>query len=222
MRQVFIGIITEGTTDARFLEKIVERTFYNVALDCYNDVEPVIQTIKVDKSDVIFSNYVVRASQQGVKDFGMMILCVHCDADARDMENVMNNKITPATGALNNENITTTCQILVPVIPIQMIEAWMLADKQLLKEEIGTDLTDNELGINKYPELITDPKEVIKDAIRIARQTITKRRRHDLTISDLYAPIGQKVSIESLRTLSSFQHFQEGVRSAYRQLHLLS
>ncbi|MGN1239592.1 MAG: hypothetical protein ACI4TV_01810 [Paludibacteraceae bacterium] len=221
MRQVFIGIITEGSTDARFLEKIVERTFYNVALDCYNDIEPVIQTIKADKSDSPFSDYVVRASQKGVEDFGMMILCVHCDADARDIENVVNNKITPAVDALNKEDANTTCQILVPVIPIQMIEAWMLADRQLLKEEIGTDLTDNELGINKSPELITDPKKVIGEAIRIARQKVTKRRRHDLTISDLYMPIGQKVSFESLQTLSSFQHFQEGVRSAYRQLHLL-
>ena len=91
MRQVFIGIITEGTTDASFLEKIIERTFFNVALDCYNDIEPVIQTIKVDKSDSLFQDYVVRASQKGVEDFGMMILCVHCDADARDIVNVVNN-----------------------------------------------------------------------------------------------------------------------------------
>ena len=36
-RQLFIGLITEGPTDVRFLQSVVERTFIDVAfemLDC--------------------------------------------------------------------------------------------------------------------------------------------------------------------------------------------
>lgn len=32
-RQIFIGLATEGTTDIRFLESIVHRTFEDIALN---------------------------------------------------------------------------------------------------------------------------------------------------------------------------------------------
>lgn len=35
---------------------------------------------------------------------------------------------------------------------IQMVEAWMLADKELLKSEIGTQKSDFELGILRAPK----------------------------------------------------------------------
>ena len=102
-----------------------------------------------------------------------------------------------------------------------MMESWMLEDKDLLKNEIGTTKTDNELGINRSPESITDPKAVIEEAIRIARQEITRRRRKELRISDLYLPVGQKVSIDKLKELPSYRRFQEDIRQAYRELHLM-
>ena len=43
-RQLFIGLITEGPTDVRFLQSVVERTFIDVAFECENDLEPVSYT----------------------------------------------------------------------------------------------------------------------------------------------------------------------------------
>jgi hypothetical protein len=37
----------------------------------------------------------------------------------------------------------------------------MLADKQLLKNELGTQKTDSELGINKHPELFSDLNKLL-------------------------------------------------------------
>lgn len=220
-RQVFIGFTTEGTTDERFLETIIERTFVDVAFECHGDVEPVVKFLKVDKTGLGFSEYVYKASQQGVDEIGMMVLCVHADADGKTIDNVMTNKFDPAQKQLGLENDDLTCKIIVPVIPIQMMESWMLADKQLFKMEIGTMLTDNELGINKDPESFSDPKSVIEEAIRISRLRLTKRRRKDLTISDIYMSIGQKVTIDKLKSIPSYCHFQEQVRMAYRKLHLM-
>lgn len=221
MQQVFIGIITEGTTDERFLEKIVERTFIDIAYDCNNDIEPIVRVLHIDKSDSTFTEWVTKASKQGIIDIGMMVLCVHNDADDITAEDVLNNKFIPTQKFLDSEDDLTTCKNIVPIIPIRMIEAWMLADKSLLKEEIGTNLSDNQLGINRPPQAINDPKSVIKEAIRISRQNMPQRRRKDLQISDLYMPIGQKLSITKLQQLSSYQHFQKEVRKAYQKLHLL-
>lgn len=217
-RQVFIGFTTEGTTDVRFLETIIERTFIEIAFECLGNVEPVVQFLNVNKIGYGFSDYVYNASHQGVNEIGMMVLCVHADADAKTIDNVIDNKFKPAQERLDSVNDKT---IIVPVIPIQMMESWMLADKQLFKTEIGTTLTDEELGINKVPEKFSDPKSVIEKAIRISRQNLAKRRRNDLTISDIYMPIGKKVSLKKLENIPSYRYFQEQVRTAYRKLHLI-
>lgn len=220
-RQVFIGFTTEGTTDVLFLRKIIERSFEEIAYECQGDVEPVVWPLEVKKTDLSFSEYALKAAQQGVEEIGMMILCIHSDADDATNQNVLDNKIAPARELIKAQSDDTTCKILVPAIPVQMMESWMLADKDLLKNEIGTTKTDNELGINRSPESITDPKAVIEEAIRIARQEITRRRRKELRIGDLYLPVGQKVSIDKLKELPSYRRFQEDIRQAYRELHLM-
>lgn len=220
-KQIFIGLTTEGPTDIRFLEKIVERTFENIAHDCRCDVEPVFKVLNVKKQGLSFVEYVLEASRQGINEMGMTILCVHSDADAPTIDRVMNNKMLVAQISLEDADEETHCKILVPIIPVQMMESWMLADKDLLKQEIGTNLTDSVLGINRAPESIADPKRVIEDAIRISRGNIVKRHRRDLRISDIYMSVGQKVAIDKLLSLPSYQNFQEQVRDAYRKLKLL-
>jgi len=90
-----------------------------------------------------------------------------------------------------------------------------------LKKEIGTTKSDAELGLNRNPESIANPKRLIADAIRIARQDEVKRRRRELSIEELYLPIGQKVSLTALERLPAYQQFKEAVRSAFRQLNYL-
>ena len=220
-RQVFVGFTTEGTTDVRFLEKIIERSFEEIAYECRGDVEPVVWPLVVDKTGLSFSEYALKAAQQGVEEIGMMILCIHSDADDATNQNVLDNKIAPARDLINAQRDSSTCKTLVPVIPVQMMEAWMLADTDLLKKEIGTTKTDNELKINRAPETIADPKTTVEEAIRIARQEKTKRKRKELKIGDLYLPIGQKVSIDKLLRLPSYRQFLDDIRQAYRELHLM-
>ena len=77
------------------------------------------------------------------------------------------------------------------------------------------------MGINRIPEQIASPKEVIETAIRIARADMTRRRRGNLTIGDLYLPIGQSVDLERLESLSSYRDFKSNIRNAFIQLNLL-
>jgi hypothetical protein len=220
-RQIFIGLVAEGKTDLRFLHSIVQRTFNEIGFDCNGEVETVLIPIIINQTGLDFCGKVMRASRLGFEQYGIMILCVHSDADHPTDEVVMQSKITPTALALKDSNDSQLCRIMVPIVPIQMIEAWMLADKTLLKKEVGTQLDDILLGINREPEQYSDPKTVIKDAIRIARERLTKRRRHELTISDLYLPIGQKIVIEKLNNLASFNKFTESIRVAYRKLNLM-
>jgi hypothetical protein len=220
MSQIFIGYTTEGSSDARFLSSIIERTFIDVAFECSRQIEVVTPLIHIKKDNGIeFTEQILKCSQQAFLN-GVTAFCVHADADKNTDEGIFISKINPVIKILNAHS-ENACVNLVPIIPIQMTEAWMLADKQLLKDEIGTEMTDAQLGINRAPESIAEPKAVINEAIRIARESLVKRRRRDLNISELYQPIGQKIQLESLDCLSSFARFREAVRSAYRSLNYL-
>ena len=218
--QIFIGLATEGTTDIQFFESIVRRTFQEVALrECRPDIDIDIRRLNTKKTGRSFVEYVKQASYNGVKDFGMMVLAIHADADRETYEGRRRYNIDPAQEELDKQG-DDYCKILTPVIPVRMMEAWMLADKDLLKSEIGTTKSDNDLRINRDPESIADPKAVIEEAIRIAQSDLPKRRQR-LTISDLYAIIGDKIGLDRLSLLNSYQRFQEEVRNTYRTLNYM-
>ena len=83
-RQLFIGLITEGPTDVRFLQSVVERTFIDVAFECENDLEPYVKCLTVEKVRLSFNEYVEKASRRGMEEMGMDILCVHTDARSEE------------------------------------------------------------------------------------------------------------------------------------------
>lgn len=219
VRQLFVGLVTEGDTDRRFLESVLRKTFESIAFECPGEIEIEVNTIKITKSK--FAQDVVTASKVGVERYGIMVLCVHADADSQDDYLAFRDRIEPAQRLVMESPDDTLCKIIIAVVPVYMTESWLLVDRELLKREIGTTLTDVELGIHRDPESIADPKQIISDAIRIARGNIVRRRRSDLTISDLYLPMGQKVSMDKLEALASYLKFQEAVRNAFRQLNYL-
>ena len=221
MSQLFAGLFVEGTTDISFLSSIVERTLQNVAFDCKGEIDLEVKEIKIDKSGLSFCDQVVMASEKGFSEFGITILCVHSDADNKKLEDTYQNRINQAIDRLMQLEAKQYCKILVAIVPIQETEAWMLADKELLKNEIGTDKSDNELEINRQPESIARPKEVIENAIRIARENYTRKRRKDLTIGDLYLPVGQAMSLDKLEKLESYRDFKNNVKEAFKTLNLL-
>lgn len=219
MSQIIIGYTTEGPTDIRFLESIIQRTFEEVAFECNTQIE-VLPVINIGKS---IGSFVDQGLDKCKKAYfnGVMAFCIHVDADDASDNGVYETRINPLVELIKSSTDIQLCSTIVPVVPVQMTEAWMLADKGLIKEEIGTDKSDIELGITGNPETIANPKNAIKEAIRIARTNIPKRRRKELKINELYLPIGQKIKIDLLDTLPSFIKFKESVRDAYRSLNYL-
>jgi hypothetical protein len=218
--QLFIGLFTEGTTDIRFFKSIVKRTFDEISFECSSqieiyDIQIINKTVGLD-----FNGSVIEASRKGINEFGITILCVHVDSDNDSDQNVFRDKINPALEAIEN-SVDDICKVIVPVVPVQMTESWMLADKALFKKEIGTNKSDQELDIYKDPESYSDPKTTIENAIRIALQERTRRHRKELTIADLYLSMGQSISIEKLKKIPSYIKFQENVRNAFKKLNYL-
>jgi len=218
-RQIIIGLTTEGSTDVRFLESVIQRSFEYVAFECRGQIE-VLPVQYIEKETGEFVESAIKSARKADEQ-GIMVLCVHADADDRTDSNTFNFKINPTVTAIQNLLEESVCKNLVAIVPVQMTEAWMMSDKELLKAEIGTDKSDIELGIDRLPEVYDDPKQAIETAIRIGRQNFPRRRRHKLTISELYAPIGQKIALNTLEDLPSYQKFKEAVRGAFIKFNYL-
>ncbi|WP_281637186.1 DUF4276 family protein [Flavobacterium marginilacus] len=213
------GLFTEGTTDIRFLESVVKTTLENVAFDCSGDIETELQIIKIEKAGLSFNEQVLKAAQKSKNDFGVLILFVHTDSDNTDDLDAFRNRIIPAKEFVNQQDENEVCKKIVAIVPVQMTESWMLADKELLKHEIGIEMSDFDLGIHKQPEEIANPKAVIENIIRISKESqVKKKRKNGMVIADLYQIIGQKTEISKLEELGSYIKFKNSLIDQLREL----
>jgi hypothetical protein len=220
MAQIFVGLIAEGSTDYQFLIPIIKNTLLEIAYDCRGQVDTFVSAIKCDKGDS-FNKYVLNAAQEGLEKYGISLLIVHADADNISPAEVYQNKINPARALLETKSEKTHCKNLVALIPVRETEAWMLADKSLLIKQIGTNKTEDDLKISGNPETFNNPKEKIEEAIRIGRESMTKRTRKSLQISELYGYLGESIEIESLKRFTSYQDFERNIRAELIRLNLL-
>lgn len=220
-RIFFSGLFAEGTTDLRFLESIIKKALDHIAFECKGELEIELHTIHISKSGLNFVEQVFEASKKGMEDFGITLLFVHTDADNDTDDQIFESKIKPAIYAIQNANTEVYCTTITAVVPVRMMEAWMLADIDLLKSEIGTSISTVELGLHRSPEQYADPKAAIEHAIQLSSLEVPKRRRFDFTIRDLYKPIGQKMDLNKLRRLPSYSKFEGSLRKSLRDLNLL-
>lgn len=221
MRQLFVGLIAEGNTDVRFLKTVVYKSVLDISWECDNEVE-VFDIRDVDASGNTFVNKMLDGAYKASTVLGISMICIHADSDHKTAETVIKNKFEPLFQELEKVNDTDYCKHIVPTIPIQMIESWMLADKELLKSLINAqDLRDIDLGLERAPESYADPKVAIEKAIRVAMERQPKKKRDQIQISDLYELLGTRLSLEKLRVLPSFCHFEGEVRRVFHDMGLI-
>lgn len=219
MRQLFVGLVAEGTTDIRFLKNVIHKSIQELSWEC---------SPMVDVSDVWEivgargDSFVEKMLDASKKAQHISLLCIHADADDKSAEDVLTNKFIPFYKELNKLSDSECCKAVVPTIPIRMIESWMLANKQLLKQLIdAVGKSDVELGIERPPESYANPKETIEEAIRISLAGKVKRRRDQVRISDLYEILGNELSLEYLRKIPSFKQFEYNVKQTLKALNFL-
>lgn len=214
-----IGYITEGTTDVRFLDNIIERTFSEAAMACKGVIE-VYAPQHIPTQKKTFKEKVLEAAEAADQQ-GLMVLCVHTDADDFSDAKARAERIRPSLEAVLKSGHDNICKNLVAIVPVQMTEAWLLADEAVLLDAMISSKSLRELGIEHTPESYNDPKAKIIEAIRSVHQHKSKRHRQQVSISDLYGPVGQQCDLKKLRSLSSFQKFEEEVKGSLKNLNYL-
>lgn len=224
MRYLLLALITEGTTDVRFLEILIRRLIDVILEQCGGTtlVEQSLDDICKKVDGATFVEKMVNAVDYADKE-GFEVLFIHADSDDKSAKEVVQNKFVPLFMQfmqLGDMSLRKKCKTVVPTIPIQMIESWMMADKQLLVHLINGDgIRLEKLGLEKAPENYSDPKQAIMDAIVASKQI--KGKDYDLDISSLYSSIAQQVSFEKLRTIPSYCYFENSMKKFMMEGHYI-
>lgn len=199
-----MALYTEGETDERFLAPLIKK----LAQELLEDIEVFdIAIFRSDKKKAV--DKIVDVAQ---KTLGYQVLIIHADADDESMNKALKERLQPGFDQVKKQS--DACQSLVPIIPIQETEAWLLADKETLRELIGTNKTNEELKLNfplKQIEQMANPKEKLQEVIK-------QVGRKSVKISTLYQPLGQAVSFDVLKDLSAFSDFKQKLIEAFRSI----
>lgn len=219
---ILIVLTVEGTTDSSFLEALLEPVFQEMALrHVEDDVDCSVYGLgRYDKSEG-FTEGVVKASEEAMCNYGASTLAVHTDADRMTYDERRNSNFVSVFETVKHLDNNEYCTIITPVIPVKMIEAWMLADRDLLRKELGTTMTDAQLEIDGNPEHFADPKAKIENAIRMAKENAThKKPAININISDLYQIIGKSISLDKLEQMNSFRRFEGEILTTFKEIGL--
>jgi hypothetical protein len=220
MRQLVLALYAEGRTDERFLPVIIQRVASRIlnqrALTLVEVIEP-----NVLKPDPEVSGNAERVLSVAQKAAGYDALIIHRDADARTADNARVIYFEPGLQMVQNSQ-ENACRELLPIIPIRMTEAWMMADVEAFLAVVGTSLNAAELGFPSQPrqvETILDPKHELN---LILGQVFTRRRRRKrANLGQYYEPLARYIELEKLDGVPAFHQFTGDLTNLLHSLRLI-
>lgn len=146
------------------------------------------------------------------------LLFIHRDRDRATRE-ARREEMVQALAAAHKETEDPAIT-WVPVIPMQMQEAWLLHDERALRRAAGRPSGREPLGLPRLRgvEDLADPKAVLHAALRRASGTKGRRARNFKPARAVHQLAGLIEDWASLRQLDAFRCLEEDTRRALQQL----
>ena len=222
MKSLALALYTEGSSDHLFLPILIRRTSRRL-LEQYKQVAVrtlPVKSIVFDKVGLGQAECIVQAACKAT-DYDVLI--IHADADHPTPEKAFHERFWPGYQQVQ-QTLELVCKNLLPIIPAQMTEAWMLADYEtLLQRVIGTNMNAQSLGLPtrvRRVEADANPKHTLKEAVRKAYEYRPQRRRR-IDITTLYEPLAERISLERLNSVPSYQQFVTDLTETLIALNLI-
>ena len=206
MNVLVLGLYAEGRTDERFLPVVIRRTAQQILnLHDRMDIEaqdPII--IRKNSNTPTLDQCILQAAQQA---YNYDALVVHSDGDDRDHKQTLHERFYPGYELVQRTE-GYFCKQLVPIIPIRMVEAWMLADPEALKKVMKIRADLRTLGVPekaKLVESVTYPKETLSQVI----QKVYPGQPHlrSQIKAELYEKLAPVISLDRLNQVPSYKQF---------------
>ena len=195
MRQLRVVLTAEGPSDDAFLAPVVTRLLEDVCARRHLAVEVLpCHPVRVSGGGLPADARLGRLlDESGQPD----LLVVHSDAAQEDR------------GRAVVEALRAAGQAALLAVPRRETEAWALADEQAVVAATGRA----DVRVPPHPEKVVDAKVVL-------RSLASRRRRRRPDPQELLAVLGQRVRLDELRALPSFERLVREVEVGVDALHL--
>jgi hypothetical protein len=153
-----------------------------------------------------------------VENYPCDLLFIHRDAEGERLDRRVAEIRTALKASSSGENGRMPAVL---VIPIRMMEAWLLFDKARLREAAGCPQGNTPLDLPRLRscEKLADPKERLHRCLRAASE---KRGRHlkKFNVDSAIHRLSDLIpDFSPLRRLSAFQRLEEELRVVLRAKH---
>lgn len=223
MTTLVSALYAEGRTDERFLPVLLQRSLTDWLARHANRVVDVLEPVIVNfRGEGSRAERILAVAQQVS---GYHLLFVHADADDDTRQRAYAERIAPGlalvTAARNNG--LAACADLIPIIPVQKVGAWLLADAANLCTVLGASLSPHELDIplrSDEIERLADPKHRLRTIMQRAYANRPRRRRA-VDTGELYEPLANQIRLNELERLPSYQRVMDDLDAVLRGLNFI-
>ncbi|HZO71055.1 MAG TPA: DUF4276 family protein [Ktedonobacteraceae bacterium] len=206
MATLVLALYAEGPSDNRFLPPIIQRTAERLIVLYGQRTVDVLEPVIVPRQKGLSCDTgILNAARHAC---GYHALIVHADADDETSYSAKTHRIRPGFKLVLDSN-EQVCKDLVPIIPVQTIEAWMLADYKALQETIGTDMSPQNLGLPARPALVeadANPKRTLQEVINRAIAARSQRRRR-FDFNTRQEALARRINLDTLALVPSYKEF---------------
>ncbi|MGC9397981.1 MAG: DUF4276 family protein [Anaerolineae bacterium] len=220
MKQLVLALYVEGPTDERFLPPLVRRTAEDLLIGQDVDIlDPLLIDDEVHARPTLVEQLVAAAR----KARGYHLLIVHQDADAPTRDPALEKRINPGVRALAQHG--DDCQQrIVPLVPVRMVESWMLTDAEAFCAVLPGCKDPHRLAFPPAPhqvESLPDPKVFVAQAIEVGMAHRSRRHRWRFDFTRVQSRLGETIRLEVLQKVPSYRAFRENLAHALMELHFL-
>jgi Domain of unknown function (DUF4276) len=211
-----LALYCEGNTDKHFLPKIIERTAEKIIFNYATNHVEVLPVTIVDVAKQERGRDILQAATQA---YGCDALVIHKDADYRTYEETKTQCIKPGC-VLVRRNRKEVCKKLVPIIPVREVEAWMIADREVLRGLLEIRERLQNLHLPKRAILVEsdpDPKNTLN---RVIAQAESERRRK-IERKEFYESLALDVRLDRLNQIPAYKNFSDELSEALRNLSII-
>ena len=215
MKNLYVAFCGEGSTDERLFRELTARLIDHILLE--RNLTTELSWLPLKKLSGS-SEQALLGAASGAKE--QHVLIFHRDADCSSRDKCLQNHFDRGLRKIWETDTDKRIKHIIPAIPVQESEAWMLCDKALLRELIETDLTNQQLKLTykvQHVESIKDPKAVIERAIVLHKKQLPPRKRKlAVELPDLYERFGTEVQIAKLMQIPSCATYERDLRDVLK------
>jgi hypothetical protein len=208
MEELHYLLITDGGSD-RVLKPIVEMTIREIQPSISVSGDHVDhRALSMRRARSLDERMRVTLELYGVPD----VLFVHRDAEREPLEKRA-QEIREAVRSV------AALKRWVPVVPVRMQEAWLLADEGAIRAGAGNPngRVVLEMPSEKEIEELPDPKGKLQELLREASGLSGRRRKKFSVHAAAQRVVSFMGTIEPLRVLPAFQRFEGELRTALEE-----